>query len=382
MPNRRHDAVHGLRALRTGLCPLRGPTRQRAGSAGFRQPCSWLLLALFFWLAGVQAVPLMEAEKTATCSVLFENDLFGTTDLYYTNGVKLSCLSRDVAEYVEVNDYAAWLNRSVGRIPYLRRLDGGSQRKLLNVGVSLGQKIFTPADISRSDLVTEDRPYAGWLYFGTSLHARNNRQMDTAELQVGVVGPWALGEKAQNEVHRLRDIPKARGWDHQLGNELGIVLVLEHRERIRRHSLAPGLAWDAIGHYGGALGNVYTYLNAGGEIRIGRGLPEDFGTALIRPGGDVNGPSYGDARLSGGLAIFGFAALSGRYVLRNIFLDGNTFSESHSVDKRSWVGDALLGMGLTCSRYKLTFSRVFRSREFEGQPHTHSFGSVNLSVSF
>ena len=36
------------------------------------------------------------------------------------------------------------------------------------------------------------------------------------------------------------------------------------------------------------FGNVYTYANTGMQIRLGRNLPRDFGTFIIRPGGDYN----------------------------------------------------------------------------------------------
>jgi len=206
--------------------------------------------------------------------------------------------------------------------------------------------------------------------------------MDTAELVLGVVGPAALGEQAQNGVHKLRDIPQAQGWDNQLHNELGVMLVLERRHKTRSHSLWGALKYDAITHYGGAVGNVYTYVNGGAEVRMGWRIPKDFGTSLIRPGGNVNGPGAGDQRLRGGLSVFGFGAVSGRYVVRNIFLDGNTFTDSHHVDKTPWVTDLVYGAGFTWSAYKLTFSRVQRSKEFKGQQKSHIFGSLTLSISF
>ena len=51
----------------------------------------------------------------------------------------------------------------------------------------------------------------------------------------------------------------------------------------------------------------------------------------------------------------------------NMLLDGNTFEDSHSVDRREWVGDAKLGVALTSSRWQLAFASVWRSREFRGR---------------
>ena len=37
----------------------------------------------------------------------------------------------------------------------------------------LGQSIFTPEDITNPNLIVNDRPYAGWLYFGIGLIKRH-----------------------------------------------------------------------------------------------------------------------------------------------------------------------------------------------------------------
>ena len=70
-----------------------------------------------------------------------------------------------------------------------------------------------------------------------------------------------------------------------------------------------------------------------------------------------------------------------RAVARNIFLDGNTFEDSHSVDRKPVVADVYAGMALLIDRWKLSYAQVFRTREFDGQPHHHEYGSLSLSYS-
>jgi hypothetical protein len=38
-----------------------------------------------------------------------------------------------------------------------------------------------------------------------------------------------------------------------------------------------------------------------------------------------------------------FAGVSGRYVERDIFLNGNSNKDSHSIEKKDWVGDIQVG---------------------------------------
>lgn len=77
-----------------------------------------------------------------------------------------------------------------------------------------------------------------------------------------------------------------------------------------------------------------------------------------------------------------FASFDGRAVARDIFLDGNTFQDSHSVDKKYLVGDVSLGLGLIHRRWKFSLARVWRSKEYDGQQEPHKFGSVSLSYSY
>ncbi len=319
-------------------------------------------------------------DESWTFSVQFENDLFGSTDQFYTNGVKLNWSSPDLTQYRDNKQLPKWTVPLINQLPLINQ--PGLQR---NIAFSLGQKIFTPIDISRTDLIKDDRPYAGWLYFGTAFHNKNFRELDTLELQIGVIGPASLAEKAQNSVHKYRDIAQAKGWNNQLHNELGVAFIYDHKERIILSGKTRKMGMDIITHYGGALGNVYTYLNAGAEIRYGWNIPTDFGTSLIRPGGDSNSPSdSSDPRFSSqpGVSLYGFAAFSGRAVARNIFLDGNSFRDSHNVDKRHLIGDAMLGIGFILGRIKVTYAQVFKSKEFKNQKSGHHFGSLSFSYSY
>jgi lipid A 3-O-deacylase len=81
------------------------------------------------------------------------------------------------------------------------------------------------------------------------------------------------------------------------------------------------LEFDVIPHFGGSLGNVFTYAAAGFTVRLGSDLDQDFGPR-IRP----SLPGGGYFRAQKGFNWYLFAGLEGRAGLRNIFLDGNTLS--------------------------------------------------------
>lgn len=343
-------------------------------------PRFYLLVSLFCCLLNTGSV-ISRCEAAGldnpwTHSFYFENDLFNNTDSQYTNGVKYSIISPDLSpsarDYDQIPRYILdWVHR----IPFIKKAPPETAHK---VEFSLGQNIFTPADIRRTDLVEDDRPYAGWLYVSSALHRKSREgqslsQMDTLEAQGGIVGSYSLAENAQNFVHRLRDIDEALGWNNQLDNELGVLLAYERKWLY--HPGFEGWSYDLLSHAGGAVGNVATYLNGGFQVRAGWNVPRSFGARLIRPAGSAWLPR------EGGFRFYAFSAIDARYVMHSIFLDGNTFTGSHSVDRRPFVADMLVGVTLGFDRFSLSFTQNHRTREFEEQREDHNFGSIRLTFS-
>ncbi len=318
-------------------------------------------------------------DESWTVSFYHENDLFVRTDRYYTSGSKVSIVSPNL--HRTFNDSARlpqWSKPIVRRLPFIH--DEAVQK---NISFSLGQSIYTPEDIFTTELIPDDRPYAGWLYLGMGFHNRTERWSDTLELSLGVVGPWSLAKHAQRFVHKVRDMEMPEGWHHQIRNELAVNIVWERKVRYLLAGERNGLGLDTIGHFGVALGNVFTYANTGGMLRLGWNLPDDYGTSIIRMAGETNAPvAPEDVRLNGdtGLAwgLHVFAGFDGRLVARDITLDGNTFRDSHSVNREEWVGDFSAGAATLVGRAKLSFALTYRTRTFTGG-QDHKFGSINLA---
>lgn len=336
-----------------------------------------LLLGIvpFFYLEAAEG-----KEKSGAFSFYFENDCFAHTDRYYTNGIKLSWISPDLTGYAESGTLPEWSLPFIRMLPFIN--EPGLQR---NIGLSIGQNMYTPRDISHKDLIEDDRPYAGWGYFGIAFHSKNNYRLDSMEIQLGMVGPASYTEQTQKFMHRLVGDQRPEGWDNQIKNEPGIAIVYERKWRLFKTGVVGGPGFDIIPHLGGVLGNVHTYANVGMEVRLGWNIPMDFGTSIIRPAGDTNAQvCVQDARCSGdhGWGLNLFASIDGRTVLRDIFLDGNTFRESHSVDKNYFVADLAVGISLIIQRFKISYAMVLRTKEFKGQEDDQSFGSITLSCSW
>lgn len=306
-----------------------------------------------------QAAPQHER---GALSLVFENDLFFHTDRDYTNGV--------LASYtLAPDDMPDWAVRAARWLPFF------PQTGDVRASLSLGQNMYTPTDISLVNPPPGVRPYAGFLYAGLGLVADNGKTLDQIEMEVGVIGPASLAEQTQKFVHKLVHATHPEGWATQLGNEPAGVLIYQKSWRAFVSGKVIGFSFDINPHLGGAVGNVYDYVNAGAMMRIGFDLPNDYGPLRIDP--SLPGSSFYEP--TGAFSWYVFGGFDGRAIARNLFLDGSSFANSRSVEKLPLVGDLQFGAVISFSRVRLTFTHVFRSKEYHTQPGVDQFGAVSVS---
>ena len=155
-------------------------------------------------------------------------------------------------------------------------------------------------------------------------------------------------------------------------------LILSRQWRFNQELGFGDLAVGMVPSVTGSLGNVLTYASAGLVLRFGNNLTADFGPPRSRPA--ISGSAFFEP--GEGFSWYVFAGIEGRAVARNIFLDGNSFQDSRSVERIPGVADASLGAVAMWGRARLTASYTFRSREFSAQPQAAQYGSISLSVRF
>lgn len=294
----------------------------------------------------------------------FENDLWGAgTDRHYTHGTEIT--------YVSDTYQPQWLRTAASWLPLF---DTDTETRLV---VSLGQQIYTPADIETEELIRDDRPYAGWLYLSVGLLNDNRKTegfIDQLDVVIGQVGPDSGAESVQRTVHKWLESDEARGWDNQLHNETTIDL------QYQRSWMLPLIDnnVDIVPRVAFTLGTARRDVQAGFTMRFGSGVASDFGPPLMRTNNAGSQYFTPNQRFYWYL----FAGANGRYVEHNIFLDGNTDHDSHHVHKNSWVGDVQAGLVAGFQNWRLTLTQIWRSKEFEKQDESDEFGAIAITYRF
>jgi len=314
------------------------------------------LLSLHSALAESDAA--LEIERL---NFVFENDYFVRTDRWYSSGLDLSLLFR-------FNQPPSFLQRS-NAVTYL--------------AFGISHEMYTPLEYNNPELQTDDRPYAGWLYGSFALHQSNASTLETVELQVGIVGPSAKAEQLQRFVHDHILGDPVDGWQHQLADEPGLNLAYHHHKRFS----VPLSGHEAlfIPRIGAVIGNVRTELDAGMLYRTGVNLPADFGqNFMLTPGLDSAIPAYDKGATEYRPAYSYYLQLHAdlRLVGRDLFLEGNTYKESHSVEPYPLVGKVGAGIGGSYGEYEASLLYTVESKSFTQQPKFHAFGSMLLTYHY
>ncbi len=298
--------------------------------------------------AAPMAAAMPDTAPTYQLQVFVENDVFAGTDRYYTNGLKfgLGQLLQPVQAGFKAlpESMLNWLSASSADT---------------NFGFFAGQNIYTPRNIRVVENQPNDRPWAAWLYLGAVAQRVEATRLDTVELDIGVVGPAALGEAVQSNWHKLIGAPQPKGWDNQLPSEAAFSLAYLHKRKFE----VGGVEW--IAHGGVTLGTVTTQARVGGMARFGQHMT-GFGPDTIEPGGTTLQCTRDAKHCAPSTEWEWYVFVGGdmRLVAHNIFLDGTLFHDSPSVDRRSRVYDLNAGFAFRYQKLNLSFTRIRRSEEF------------------
>lgn len=317
-----------------------------------------------------------------------DNDLFSGEDQDYTNGARLSWISenrpafgylpaRQVLEKLSGADEASSMIR---RISGFERGDMERGNVVVNYGLSVTQLMFTPADFESPVQPVGERRYAGWLGLGFSLHAKNERVLNSAELILGTVGPRSYAEEAQDFIHDIRGIPEFQGWDDQIPNEFTLDLSLIQKRRLRfLERPERNFSVDGFTEWGARLGSFRTLAHAGGFFRFGFHLPADFTDPRISATAYSQSLFENSRPTDSDWSLYGLVGAGAAAVLFDATLDGPLFKNFDTGNTReTWVGETYLGFGLRWKSLEFSYVHTFRSEEYAEQSGGSEFGSLAL----
>lgn len=286
-----------------------------------------------------------------------------------------------MGSWEELSSFNQWMGEHV---PGLSTDKGRKAR----VGYGFSQVMQTPTDLTVSDLIPEDVPYAGVFGGYGSWYSLSNKTLRGFQLFVGILGPTAQAEDVQKFIHNdlgLGTDPK--GWDNQLNNELLVNINYELSRKVWSYGeFGPGkfMTDIAVGG-GGALGNYYTGLTGQLEWRIGWGVPRGFATLVESDGRGIWMNPVLDAPHDRWSVYFSFipkVSVIGYTVL----YETNTFTDHPhpGVDYDATPLTLNYGLHISKGRFSIHFNASYHPKNLvENELDTDtSFGSLTFEYLF
>lgn len=304
-----------------------------------------------------------DLENRAIWVVEYENDIFANEDRYYTNGIRLSRVG-------QVRTPPSWLTSVARRFPGINEADALPYR------LSISHNLYTPRDIENPQFPPDDRPYAAWFNVQFATGTASEHGADRVRVGLGVVGPLAFGEEIQKTIHSAIGSPEPVGWDKQIRNEPTLQIGYDRVRRFVTIGEPGGASMDASWLGGAMLGNAHTHVAAGGFLRAGYNLPRGYGPPRITPA--LSGESYFMPTRASSWYLY--VGMEGRRVFRDMFIEGNTFGGVEGVSRNRHVGEVYGGLVYTQGPFRMTYTQVWRTREFVGQNEGQSYGALSFSL--
>lgn len=325
----------------------------------------WIILVMLLF------IPISYAQEKPLdfFSFTFENDSFFRDDGLYSNGLIVSWGYNDLSR-LDKEILPSWIVNFVQKSYLTLEPD-----KTYSVTYRFAHLIQTAIDLGAEELVVEDAPYVGLLAWNGQLTAYDNLISDQLGLTLGVVGPLAGGEILQTKVHQLIGSKAPQGWDNQINNELVFRLQAQRLWRVYDQPLASG-EFDLITGINGGIGNLRSDIGAGIGLRWGKELANNFSSASAFPIKKINSVN------NSGHGWYLFVNSSAFYVANDIFMDGNTFQDSHSVSLIHPQFGISVGVMANFYHWNLVYTLFQQSSQYHGQNETSRYGSITISYNF
>ncbi len=278
------------------------------------------------------ALGAQAAGERAQWYLQVDTDVVFATDRWYTSGVRIARVKAEDAGATE------W---------------------------GLIQEIYTP-ESRYYEFGRTDRAPSARLLASFARHDNAERHLQTIELQAGVRGPAALGQRTTRLVHRVIAADEV-DWSRQEKNRVDFSAIFSRTELRGPLSL----------YYGAVLGNQITFVHTGVEFHAGTARTREIHSPMLRFAAT---PPLARAPDGGGWGAF--IGASGRGVIRNDLVARSYGVGEPDLFHRRAVARFAAGLTWANPRATVSFALAQDTREFDSQRTPHKFGSLTASIDF
>ncbi len=300
----------------------------------------------------ISPVILLAQKGPAEIGIISDNDLYTSSvyDKYYTNGLEF----------------------------FYRYMNQNSNEKIQKriTEFRFGQYVYNPQTRNGDDVNRNDRPFAGYLFVeaGRNLFYKNESVLKT-NLQLGYVGPNALGEEMQRAFHDVFGYKRVYGWQNQIKNALAIQANLVYSKKILSTISNQTVDFHAQSELN--VGTIWDAVNIGVLARIGiKKLVPVYDSNLHGAAINVDSKAYKDQS-----EFYFYINPNLNYQAYDATIQGSMFNDNSPVtyDLIPFRFQGEAGFKFRKNHWNLSYSFLYRGKEVDNRANKNYFyGSIVL----
>ncbi len=284
-----------------------------------------------------------------TVKIGYSNDFFTGSDQYFTQGI-----------HVEI------MHPSFRKSPIAFLNFCPQKEALLQYKLGIQQDGFTPTSIRYDSILKNDRPYCASLYFTNSQTVcyEKKKLILTTQIDLGALGPLALGYEEQTAIHKAIGDELPKGWKNQIQNDL----ILNYKMELQR-ALIDKRGVDISCLSQARLGSMYSDISLGAHLRAGFKQNQYGGQS---------------GQTKQNLQFFAFANAMLKAVAYNATFQGGLLNRTSLYTLKAkeisrLVASYEFGISTSYKRVQINYSHTYISKEFKtGQKH--AWGKLSIVI--
>ena len=277
----------------------------------------------------------------------YDNDYFSATDKNYTQGYSLEL----VAPFLEKNPVSLVLIQP--------------KKFELRHGLAVEHIGYTPSRIGPAEVQYGERPFAAAIMLKNFVIATDTLQQSRlhSSLNIGLIGPGALGREMQTSIHKVTGNTIPQGWRNQIQNDLVLTYDLGYEKQLLRAQ-----DWGSLSANSSArLGTLFTNASLGLQTTVG---------LINSPFTALNAPKR--------FQLYAYSQVSGSLIGYDATLQGGVFNKKSpytipSNEIERFTGQFNYGFVLQTKSLYLEYFRAAITREFESGKATR-WGGIRIGL--
>lgn len=240
-----------------------------------------------------------------------------------------------------------------------------------------GQKMYNPITGSIPNPARHDRPFAGYLYAGSSVHLFSKKESYLKlGVELGTVGPDALGEDAQELLHKIVGFYDIEGWEYQIKNELAANLTVQYTKLLTRdQSNKTDLSLESYAN----IGTTFNGAGLGILFRTGK-INQLFNSSSTNAA--ISNNSSAEKLVKN--EFFFYAKPQLNFVAYDATVQGSLFNNNSPITfgTKPLVFAQQIGLNYSTPRFTIDYSILFKSKEIKSVAKAHQYGTISMFYRF